>query len=358
MKIGIIGLPKSGKTTIFNALTGLDIDTSSFGGNTDVNQGVVEVFDPRIKEMSDAYKPKKTIYANIEYVDYPGMEEGAGSADLMKGAVGGLIKNSDAFAIILRNFNDDIVNSMQGEINPQSDLLSIDSELVINDLIIIEKRLEKIELGYKRGIKDNAIQLEEKILRKLVDKLNEEIPLRDVELTDDELKTIRGFQFLSLKPIMVIINSDDNNFGQNQELINKLSENYKVIEFAGKFECELKDLDEEDAAIFMEDMGITESARELLTQISYELLGYISFFTVGSDEVRAWTIEDGTNAVDAAGKIHSDLARGFIRAECFNYKDWKELGSERAIREKGLFRLEGKTYIVLDGDVLNIRFNV
>ncbi len=358
MKIGIIGLSKSGKSTIFNSLTGQSVDTNSFTGSSDVNQGVVEVFDEKIREFSEEYKPKKTIYATIEFADYPGMEQGNDVSDWIKGTTGSLIKSSDAFAVVLRNFDDDIVNSMLGEVNPIRDLYSIDSELVLNDLIIIEKRLEKILLGYKRGIKDNTILLEEKILNMLLNKLNEEIPLRDVRLSEEEKKIIRGFQFLSLKPLMIVINSDERSFGHNDTLIEKLSVKYQTIEFAGKFESELNGLDDEDKLVFMEDMGIESSAKDTLTKLSYELLGYISFFTVGSDEVRAWTIENGTIAVDAAGKIHSDLARGFIRAECFNYKDWKELGSEKAIKEKGLFRLEGKNYIVKDGDVLNIRFNV
>jgi GTP-binding protein YchF len=359
MKIGLIGMSKSGKTTVFNSLTGLQIDVSEFGVSSgEPNHGVVEVMDSRITTLSESYQPKKTIYATIEYLDFPGLEEGAGSSVLIKGTMGGLVKSSDALALIVRNFNDEIVSSMHGKPNPVNEVNALDSELIINDLILIEKRIEKIELGYKKGIKDNIVQFEEKTLRKMADHLNEEKPLRTLELSEDEQKAIRGFQFLSLKPLMVIINSDEDSYGTNDDVISQLSTQFKVIEFAGKFESELEGLDEEDALMFMQDMGITESARDRLTKESYDLLGYISFFTVGTDEVRAWTVEKSANAVEAAGKIHSDLARGFIRAECFNYQNWKELGSEKAVKEKGLFRLEGKNYLVQDGDILNIRFNV
>jgi hypothetical protein len=207
-------------------------------------------------------------------------------------------------------------------------------------------------------VQDSASKLEQKALAKIVENLSNEIPIRDLQLTADEEKSIRGFQFITQKPLMVILNSDENNFGQNQDILEKLNQNYRALEFAGNFEMELSKLNSEEAAVFMEDMGISGSARERLTRFSYDMLGLISFFTVGKDEVRAWTIQKGDDAVTAAGKIHSDLARGFIRAECFNYQDLIELGSEKAIKEHGKLRLEGKNYIVQDGDILNIRFSV
>jgi hypothetical protein len=238
------------------------------------------------------------------------------------------------------------------------DFKSIYEQFILSDLITAEKRLEKIELGYKRGIKTAAIQLEEKVLRQICDILNQEKPILELDLTEDEKKTVRGFQFLSQKPILLVLNSDENNLYKNAEIIAKLKEYGDCIELAGKFEMELSRLEEDEANMFMEDMNIKESAINVFTKSAYSVLGYISFFTVGTDEVRAWTITNGDNALEAAGKIHSDLARGFIRAETFNYKDFEAHGSEKAIREKGLFRLEGKTYIVKDGDILNIRFNV
>ncbi len=359
MKIGLIGLQNSGKTTIFNALTNSNIEVTSYSSmQNEMNMAVVEVLDERINKLTEMYKPKKTIFAHIDYVDFGGFSEGAAKSGLFSPELMGVIKTTDALAVVVRNFDDEIISQSQGKPNPQNDIDQIDSELIISDLIVAEKRLEKLLLSYKRGIKTASLQIEEKALRKIIDALNETIPIRDIDLTSDEEKSVRGFQFLSQKPIMIIVNSSEDSVNTQAELIESLSKNYSVIEFAGKFEMELVNLSEEDKEMFMEDMGITESAKARLTKFSYDLLGYLSFFTVGTDEVRAWTIVNGNNAVEAAGKIHSDLARGFIRAECFSYNDLMVCGSERVLREKGLFKLEGKDYKVKDGDILNIRFNV
>jgi GTP-binding protein YchF len=267
----------------------------------------------------------------------------------------GLVKTADALALVVRNFAD----STSGD-SPDTlvDVDSIESDMIISDLIIAEKRLEKVELSKKRGIKETSLLLEEKALQKVIAHLENSKPIRTLDLASDEEKSIRGFQFITQKPLMVILNSDEDNFGNNDSLIHELEKTYKVIEFAGSFEMELNKLDEEEAAEFMLDMNIKASARDRLTEFSYDLLGYCSFFTVGEDEVRAWTITQGSDAVEAAGKIHTDLARGFIRAECFSYNDLIQCGSEKVVREQGLFRLEGKKYIVQDGDILNIRFSV
>lgn len=358
MKLGITGSAKSGKTTIFNAVTKLNADISLYDVKLEPNIGVVQVLDERITHLSDLYKPKKTIYANIEYLDFPGMQENTENHEFLSSASMALIKTTDALAIVLRNFSDPILDDTYGKANPEKDLNSILEEFILSDLVIAEKRLEKILLGYKRGIKTPQLLIEETAINKAIEALNNEIPLRKVNFTEDELKSIKGFQFLSLKPFLIVLNSDENNFKQNDEIITKFSQFALVIEFAGKFEMELSNLDQEEASIFMEDMNIKESAVNRLNKTAYELLGYISFFTVGTDEVRAWTIQKGDNAVTAAGKIHSDLARGFIRAETFSYNDIIAHSNEKTIREKGLFRLEGKTYTVQDGDILNIRFNV
>ncbi len=356
MKIGLIGLQNSGKTTIFNALTGLEAEVTSYSSQKlEPNQGIVQVEDERVNRLSELYIPKKTIYATIEYIDFVGLTGNSVNKDVFSGSAMGLAKTADALALVVRNFDDPTSGDSQNAI---SDVDAIESDMLISDLIIAEKRIEKVELSKKRGIKDAALQIEEKALLKIIEHLENSDPIRTLDLPAEEEKSIRGFQFISQKPLLVILNSDEDNFGKSDVILEELQKKYKAIEFAGTFEMELNKLDKEEAAEFMQDMDIKESARDRLTKFSYELLGYYSFFTVGEDEVRAWTITKGDDAVEAAGKIHSDLARGFIRAECFSYDDLIQTGSEKNVREKGLFRLEGKKYIVQDGDILNIRFSV
>ena len=355
MKIGLIGLPNSGKTTIFNALTKMEANVTAYSdAKAEPNVAVVSVDDERLLSLTDMYKPKKTTGATIEMIDFPGMKEGSAKNGFFTGNSMGWIKSTDALALVVRNFSDDLM----GEATPLRDIDEIDTELLLADLILVENRLEKIEWFQKRGQKTNTLALEEKALRKIAEHLNNDHPIRDVELDEDEEKAIRGFQFLTAKPFLVILNSDESVFGNNTDLITEIKLRYNVIEFAGHFEMELSRLDDEEADIFMEDMGIRKSARERLTQFAYRTLGYVSFFTVGEDEVRAWGIHGGDTAVNAAGTIHTDLARGFIRAECFTYDELIQCGSEKRVRENGYFRLEGKDYIVRDGDILSIRFSI
>ena len=355
MKIGIIGLQNSGKTTIFNALTGQNAEVTAYSSQKiEPNLGIVKVEDARVKKLSEMYKPKKTIFATIEYIDFVGLS-GNKDSDAFAGSAMGLVKTADALALVVRNFAEPATGNA---LEPLTEVDSLESEMLLSDMLISEKRMEKIEAAKKRGLKDAEMIIEEKALEKVIAHLNEENPLRTLQLSDEEEKSIRGFQFITQKPLLVILNSDEERFGQSSETLQKLQAKYKAIEFAGNFEMELNNLEAEEAAEFMQDMNISESAQDRLTASSYELLGYISFFTVGSDEVRAWTITKGDDAVEAAGKIHSDLARGFIRAECFSYDDLLQCGDEKTIRENGLFRLEGKKYIVQDGDILNIRFSV
>ena len=355
MKIGLIGLPGSGKTTIFNALTKMEIPTAAqSNGKAEANVGVVKVMDERVTRLSEMYLPRKTVYGTVEFVDFTGLSEGGGRGAPFCAAALGKIKTMDSLTLVLRNFEDEFT----GPREPIQDLRHINEELLLTDLMVIENRLEHIEEGYHRGRRGEGVAREEKTLRKILDCLNENQPIRNMPLSPDEEKTIRGFQFLTKKPLMVILNSDESRFGKNVGLLVEISETGRTIEFAGKFEMELSRLGEEEARLFMEDMGIRESAYRRLTTLAYETLGYITFFTVGSDEVRAWNLRSGNTALDAAATIHSDLARGFIRAECFSYRDFLQCGSEKGVRQTGLFRLEGKEYRVRDGDILSIRFNV
>ena len=355
MKIGLIGLTNSGKTTIFNALTKSKAEVTEYASKkVEPNMAVVNVIDERVARLSSMYNPKKTVYATIEFIDFVLPQKESERSDIFSGASMGMIKNTDALALVVKNFHDNLT----GEPDPLNDINQINDELLLSDLIITENRLERIELSYKRGQKTNELQLEEKTLRKISEQLNGNQSIRDTQLSDYEEKSMRGFQFLTKKPIMIILNSGETNFGRNEDLLEEIKEKYETIEFTGNFEMELSQLDDDEAKMFMEDMGIEESARNRLTKFAYDIVGYISFFTVGSDEVRAWNIHKGETAVEAAGTIHTDLSRGFIRAECFSYDNLMECGSEKAIREKGLFRLEGKDYIVQDGDILNIRFNI
>jgi hypothetical protein len=356
MNIGLIGLPNSGKTTIFNALAKSQAQVSSYANSkTEPNRAMLQVADGRVATLSELYHPQKTTFAAIELIDFTGLTQGAAREGLFSSSSMGMIKTTDALALVAQNFSDSLTESP----TPLQDIEQLEDELLISDLIIAENRLERIEKAGRRGKKTNLLEIEEKLLRRIIDHLGSNRAIRDLKLAGGSEKMIRGFQFLTQKPVMIIVNSDENNFGRNHDLLREIKKKYRVIEFAGKFEMELSQLnDPDEIALFLADMGIKESAKDRLCNAAYELLGYISFFTVGSDEVRAWSLRQGESVLAAAGTIHSDLARGFIRAECFSYDDLIAHGSEKQVSEKGLMRLEGRNYVVQDGNVLNIRFNV
>jgi GTP-binding protein YchF len=356
MKIGLLGLPNSGKTTIFNALTRSEAEVGSYTNNkSEPNVAVVEVGDERITRLTQLYHPKKTTYATIEIVDFAGLDQGAARNDDFSSERMNIVRNLDAIALVVRNFSNDLMGSPI----PLADIDTVVTEFILSDMIIAEKRIERITWSARRGKKTNTMQLEEKVLQKILDELNRGRYVQDLTLNPNEQKLISGFHFLTQKPFFVILNSGENNFGRNRELLAEIEVKYKVIEFAGNFEMELAAFsDIEEAMLFMEEMGIAESAHDRMTRFAYEILGHISFITVGADEVRAWTLRNGYTALEAAATIHSDLCRGFIRAECFSYDDLVAWGSEKGIRDNGHFRLEGKNYTVKDGDILNIRFNI
>lgn len=357
MKVGLIGLPNGGKTTIFAALTKTEVQISSYSdGRAEPNLAVVEVEDPRVDTLSEMYNPKKTIFATLDLVDFAGLAPGSSKEGLFTPQAVQLLKTMDALAIVLRNFSNDEVDALFGPPDPPGDAESLQDEILLWDLMVAEKRLETIEKDFSRGKKTPQTEREQKVLAKISQALDQGTPVRDLPLDPEEKKMILGFQFLTAKPVLFILNSSEELYGKNDEVLKKLS---NAVEFAGSFEMELTQLeDQEEARSFMEEMGMTESARTRLTRACYSLLGYISFFTVGEDEVRAWSIREASTAVEAAGAIHSDLARGFIRAECFTYEDLIAAGSEKKVKEAGKFRLEGKEYTVRDGDILNIRFSV
>ncbi|MFQ3620546.1 MAG: redox-regulated ATPase YchF [Spirochaetales bacterium] len=374
MNLGLIGLPKAGKTTIFNALTGQSAETAPYDtGKVEPNVGVVPVSDERVDKLSALYNPKKTVYATVEFIDFVGAHQGTAKGGLFSGEGMSLIKTADALVLVLRNFSDPTIEGLYGPPDPKKDLDTLLSELILTDQVVAERRLEKLQQDHKKGKKTPQSQTEEKVMERILDVLNDGIAIYSLSLTPEEAKLISGYKFLTAKTLLGLVNSDEGSYGKSPQLLNSLeqviqkfagerAENRKdtlgVIEFAGKFEMELSQLDPAERELFMTDMGIRESARARLTHAAYTALGYISFFTVGEDEVRAWTLRKGETALEAAGTIHSDLARGFIRAECFTVKDLLELGSEKAVKDKGLFRLEGKDYLVQDGDILHIRFSV
>jgi hypothetical protein len=359
LKISIIGLSNSGKTAVFNALTGQNIETTLYPTTSgEPNRGVVKVPDARIETLSGMFSPKKTTYATIEYLDYIGMTRGDVEQNRK---VFDLVKDADAVVQVVRLFHDDAVIHPMETIDPVRDIETTELELIFGDLDLVEKRLERMEQGAKRGKKPN--DAEKKLLLKCKEFLEKEVALRDVQFTDEEKNTMRPLQFLSTKPEVVVINigEGDLNTDHIRDLQSTLQTRFpslSVLTLCGKIEMEIAQLSPDEKGLFLEDLGIDQPASDKLIQTSYDILGLISFFTVGEDEVKAWTIRKNTSALSAAGKIHSDIERGFIRAEIVSFEDFISAGSIHDARDKGHLRLEGKTYEVKDGDIINFRFNV
>ena len=356
MKIGLLGFSNSGKTTIFNALTRSAAEVGTYANNNaEPNVAVVAVSDERITRLAQIYHPKKTTHATIQFVDFPCLSHGAARKDDFSGERMNDVRTLDAIALVVRNFSSDLA----GNPTPLADIDTAVTEFILSDMIVAEKRLDRIAWSVRRGKKTQTMQAEEKVLRKILDELYQGRCVRELKLNPVEQKLISGFHLLTMKPFFVILNSGESNFGRNRELLIEIEAKHKAIEFAGNFEMELAAFsDAEEARLFMEGMGIAASAHDRITRFAYEILDRISFITVGTDEVRAWTLRNGCTALEAAATIHSDLSRGFIRAECFSYDDLMACGSEKGIRDNGRFHLEGRNYRVKDGDILNIRFNI
>jgi GTP-binding protein YchF len=366
MQIAIVGLAGSGKTTVFNTLTRGHAETGGFGG-MELHVGVVKVPDERLDRLAAIFKPKKIVQADVTYVDLPApppsTEGHVGTEDLPAEHLARL-RDSDALLHVVRAFEDASNPHPEGSVDPARDTDRLDVEFVLADLTLVDRRLERLKTSGRHGTpaEREANEREEAVLVRLKAALETGAPIRDVELEPAEEKAIRGFRFLTQKPVLVLLNVGEGDLAEAPRRVAALASAYDhrnalVDALSARIEMELGELEPEEAAVFMEELGIAESGLDRVIALSYRLLGLISFLTAGPDEVRAWPIRDGSNAVDAAGAIHTDLAKGFIRAETVGYDDLLTLGSMAEAKKAGKLRSEGKTYRVRDGDVVEILFS-
>jgi ribosome-binding ATPase len=357
MKIGLIGLAKTGKTTLFNLLTGAHVTTSRYDtGRAELHAGIARVPDARVDRLSALFTPRKTTYATFEVVDLAGIAKGERAGLDTKE-----FRSADALLHVVRAFPDEL----HGAPTPKRDIGDLDTELILADLEVVERRLERLDVSIRKRRTDAEVK-EQEILRRLRERLEAETPLRAVELADDDAKAIRGFTFLSEKPILHCLNVDEKSIAEGERVV----ETYGLGDIAARphtrigwvsavIEAEVAQLAGDEQTAFLADLGLAEPAINRVLRDCYALLGLISFFTVGEDEVRAWPIPRGTRAQDAAGTVHSDIARGFIRAEVTAYEELTAAnGSFADVRAKGHLRLEGKEYVVHDGEICHFRFNV
>lgn len=354
MRLGIIGLPQSGKTTIFNALSRGNQPITTSGGRFEVHTGVVDVPDGRVDRLSQMFKPKKTIYAKVTYADIAGLE---GSKTAISGALLNQLTQMDGLLHVVRCFEDSNVPHPSGSVNPLRDIATMDAELLLNDLIVVERRLERLAEERKKGggREKSVIEREMALFERFKGALGKESPLRGIELSAEEEKTLAGFGFLTRKPMLVLLNLHE---GQQEPAVEYPYPHTALVSLQGKLEMELAQLPPEDAGLFMAEYGIQALGLERVIRASYDLLGLVSFFTVGANEVRAWTLRRGASAYEAAGEVHTDLQKGFIRAEVIPYDELIALGGLNEAKAKGRLRLEGKEYVVHDGEIVHIRFNV
>ena len=364
MKIGIVGLPNVGKSTLFNAITKAGAESANYPFCTiEPNVGMVCVPDKRIEELGKMYETQKTTYATIEFVDIAGLVKGASKGEGLGNKFLSHIRETDAIAHVVRCFEDDNIVHVNGKIDPIGDIETISLELVFADIETLEKRMDRVGKMTKSGDKKAIAEME--LLRRLKAHLEEGKPVRTFEMTDEERDTLKDAFFLTDKKVIYVANVNESQLptidtDPNVQKVREYAkaEGAEVIALCAKLEEELSELDDEDKEMMMQDYGIEESGLDQLIKASYPLLGLISFLTSGKDECRAWTIKKGTKAPQAAGKIHTDFERGFIKAEVVSYDDLMKYGSYNATREKGLVRLEGKDYVVKDGDIILFRFNV
>lgn len=355
MRLGIIGLPQSGKTTLYNALTRGSVPTGA-GGKLEVHTAVVDVPDPRVDTLSAMFNPKKTIYTKVTYADIAGLDGSAGKSGI-SGTLMNHLTQMDGFIHVARCFESDEVPHAAGSIDPQRDIAAMDTEFILNDLIAVERKLERLAEERKKGAgrEKAVIDREHELFERFHAVLSEEKPLKDIEISHEEEKMLSGYGFLSRKPTLIVLNLSE---GQKEPAITYTHKHSQVVSLQGKLEMDIAQLPPDEMQIFLQEYGIEEPSLNRMIRLSYDLLGLQSFFTVGPDECRGWTVHRGATAPEAAGEIHTDLQKGFIRAEVVAYNDLVALGSMNEAKSKGKFRLEGKEYIVQDGDILNIRFNI